>query len=78
MLLLTYTHMMNRSIESTESQVSLFCVYAIFFFYKNHNYLYFKPVHFNKASILLSFEPELNDQTTCIFNDKHVYRFHSN
>lgn len=31
MLLLTYTHMMNRSIESTESQVSLFCVYAIFF-----------------------------------------------
>lgn len=32
MLLLTYTHMMNRSIESTESPVSLFCVYAIFFF----------------------------------------------
>lgn len=77
MLLLTYTHMMNRSIESTESPVSLFCVYAIFF-YKNHNYLYFKPVLFNKASILQSFEPELNDQTTCIFNDKHVYRFHSN
>lgn len=52
--------MMNRSIESTESPVSLFCIYA-FFFYKNHNYLYFKLVHFNKASILLSFEPELND-----------------
>lgn len=47
---------------------SVYFVYMPFFL-KESQLPLFKLVHFNRASILLSFEPELNDQTTYLMTN---------